>query len=99
MYDYITVVKGENIGSGLKSGTISRESVLVKNPDVIIIVTMGIVGKEEKEIWSGYPNLSANQKDNIFILNSDKACSPTPISFVEITQKIYNLVYNREQEN
>ena len=99
MHDYIKYVNGKNIAAGLKTGTISRENVLVKNPDVIIIVTMGIVGKEEKEVWREYPNLSANQKNKIFIIDSDKACSPTPVSFVEVTEKIVDLVYFGEQEN
>lgn len=93
MHDYVKYANGMNIAADLKNGMISRESVLTKNPDVIIIVTMGIVGKEEKKIWQNYPNLKANKKNNIFIINADKASSPTPISFVDVTEKIINLVY------
>src|SRR6056297_289820 len=93
MHEYIKYANGNNISANLKNGMVSRESVLSKNPDVIIIVTMGVVGKEEKKVWQKYPNLNANKKNNIFIINADKASSPTPISFVDVTEKIINLVY------
>jgi len=95
MHDYIQFANGKNIAAGLKSGTISRESVLVKNPDVIVIVTMGIVGKEEKDIWKDYPNLNASKKDNIFVIDSDKASSPTPVSFTKVVGEIIELVYHQ----
>jgi iron complex transport system substrate-binding protein len=98
MHDYITYANGKNIAAGLKSGTISRESVIVKNPDVIVIVTMGIVGKEEKQIWKEYPNLNAAKKDNIFVIDSDQASSPTPVSFTKVLGKIINLVYHKENK-
>jgi iron complex transport system substrate-binding protein len=97
MHDYIRYANGKNIAADLKNGMVSRESVLSKNPDVIIIVTMGVVGKEEKKVWQKYPNLNANKNNNIFILNADKASSPTPVSFVDVTEKIINLVYLQKE--
>lgn len=99
MHDYIRYAGGKNIAGDLGSGTISREAVITKNPDVIIIVTMGMVGKEEKEIWEEYPNLSAKKREQIFIIESDKASSPTPVSFVNVVEDIINLVYYRESDN
>ena len=98
MHDYIRFANGKNIAAGLKSGTMSRESVLAKNPDVIVIVTMGIVGKEEKDIWKDYPNLNASKKDNIFVIDSDKASSPTPVSFTSVVGEIIELVYHQNSE-
>jgi len=94
MHDYIRYANGKNIAADLKTGTISRESVIAKNPDVIIIVTMGVVGKEEKETWQEYPNLKASKNDNVFIIDADQASSPTPISFIEVLGKIIELVYH-----
>jgi len=98
MHDYIRFANGKNIAAGLETGTMSRESVLVKNPDVIVIVTMGIVGKEEKEIWHEYPNLNASKKDNIFVIDADKASSPTPVSFTKVVGEIIELVYHQNNE-
>ena len=90
MNDYITLLGGVNIANDLKGGSITRESVLVKNPDVIIIITMGIVGEEEMAVWSSYKQLSASQKKLIFSVNADKACSPTTIDFIETIEAIAN---------
>lgn len=42
--DYITYAGGLNATNDLKNGSVSRESVLLRNPDVIVLVTMGNVG-------------------------------------------------------
>jgi hypothetical protein len=52
----------------LTHGTVGREFVIAKNPDYIFIATMGIVGEEEKKIWSKYPNLNAARNNRIFIV-------------------------------
>lgn len=54
MNDYITLCNGENIAAGMNKGTISRESVVLRNPDVIIIATMGGFGEEEMKIWKSF---------------------------------------------
>jgi ABC-type Fe3+-hydroxamate transport system substrate-binding protein len=93
MDDYITFFGGINIASGLTRGTITRENVLLKDPDVIVVVTMGVVGEEEKETWAAYPNLSAAKTGKIFIIGSDKACSPNPVTFVDVVEQLIKLMY------
>lgn len=88
MDDYITFAGASNIAQGLKSGLISRELVLAKNPDAIFIVTMGVVAEEEKKHWQKYKQLSATKKGKIFIIDSDKACTPTPVTFVQTLETI-----------
>lgn len=92
MNDYITFCGGQNLANDLTRGTITRESVLLRNPDVIFIVTMGIVGPEEKTIWESYPNLNAAKNKKIFIIESEKACVATPQNFSETLEKIINLI-------
>jgi ABC-type Fe3+-hydroxamate transport system substrate-binding protein len=87
MDDYIRFLGGENIAKDLKRGTVGREFVIAKNPDYIFIATMGITGEEEKKIWSKYSNLNAAKNNRIFIVDSDVACQPTPITFVQ-TMKV-----------
>jgi ABC-type Fe3+-hydroxamate transport system substrate-binding protein len=93
MDDFITYSGGINVASELKSGTISRESVVIKNPDVIFIVTMGIAGPEEKSVWEKFKNISASQNGKIFIIDSNKACSPTPVAFVDVVEQMVSLMY------
>lgn len=82
MADYITFSGGVNISSGLTVGTITREFVLAKNPDAIIIVDMGIVGEDEIKIWQSYPDLNAVKKEKIFFVESDMASTPNPVDFL-----------------
>jgi len=101
IHSLIEFAGGINIVSGAKSGLYSREEVLKQNPEVIIIVTMGIVGEEEKGVWERYKTLQAAKKKRVCIIGSDKVCSPTPISFVDVLEEMFELLHpqkNKEEE-
>ena len=91
--DLIEFAGGENIAKNAKSGLYSREKVLKEDPDVIIIVTMGIVGEREKEKWKRYKCLKAVKNKRIYMIDSDKICSPTPISFVNTLKEIVEILH------
>ena len=92
MNDYISFLGSRNIAEGMSQGTITRESVLTHNPDVIFVVTMGIIGDEEKKTWESYKGLKAADNNKVFIIDAEKACSPTPITFVETLETIHSLI-------
>ncbi|MCK5135209.1 MAG: ABC transporter substrate-binding protein [Bacteroidales bacterium] len=94
MNDYITLAKCINIAADLEKGIITRESVLQRNPDIIFIVTMGIVGDNEKNIWESYAELNAAKSKNIFIIDSDIASTPTVLSFTETLEQVINNIHN-----
>ena len=52
--DFIEFSGGINIASDSKAGVYSREKVIASNPDIIIIVLMGIEGDKEKKIWQNF---------------------------------------------
>lgn len=81
--DYIIFTNAENIVKGMKTGIISRESVLAKNPDVIFIATMGGYGAEEKKVWESYKGLKAAETKRIYLIDSETSCSPTPDNFAK----------------
>jgi iron complex transport system substrate-binding protein len=91
--NFIEIAGGINVGPSGKNGLYSREEVLKRNPDVIIITTMGIVGKEEKKIWQKYKTINAVRNNRIYIVDSDKLCSPTPVSFVETLEEMVNILH------
>ncbi len=93
MEDFIRFSGGKNVAAELKLGSVTREYVLKQNPDVIFIVTMGIVAQEEKDTWMKYTSLSASKSRKVFILDADKTCSPTPILFVDALEEIIKLMY------
>lgn len=92
MDDYISICNGENIAAGMTKGTMTRESILIKNPDVIIIATMGGFGEEEQKVWNTYTGMSAVKNKKVFIISSETSCSPTPVNFVSALKDVYEFV-------
>ena len=84
---------GINIAAEARSGLYSREKVVAQNPDVIIVVSMGVAANQEKKVWQKFRNLSAVNNDRIYILDPDKVCSPTPPGFVETLKEIFLLLH------
>ena len=93
MNDYIVQLKGFNIAHDVEVGIISTEIVLLRDPEVIIIVTMGQTGSDEKKKWENYPDLAAVKNKKIFLVNPDKSCSPTPVEYIDTLEELINLIY------
>lgn len=91
--DFIEFAGGTNIASTSKTGLYSREKVIEDNPDVIIIATMGIAGEREKAVWSRYKTINATRNNRIYIVDSYKLCSPTPVTFVETLENIVETLH------
>lgn len=96
MNDYISICNAENIATGLNRGTIGRESVVLRNPDVIIIATMGGFGEEEKNIWNQFETISAVKNKQVFLIDSETSCSPTPDNFVSALEDMYRFLSANE---
>lgn len=95
--DFIELAGGLNVGPSGTNGRISREKVLESRPEVIFITTMGIVGEEEREMWKKYPAIPAVKNNRIYIIESDRFCSPTVVSFVETLKEILPLIHGKEK--
>ena len=91
--DYIEFSGGINIAKDAKEGIYSREQVLKANPDVIIITTMGIAAEEEKRIWQKYEILNAVKNNQIYIIDTDKITSPTPLTFVKTLEEFVHILH------
>ncbi|MBU3933965.1 MAG: ABC transporter substrate-binding protein [Candidatus Omnitrophica bacterium] len=91
--DVIKLAGGRNIAQGLKSGLYSREQVLKEDPDYIIIVTMGIAAVAERKAWESFEALNAVSSNRIYIIDSYKICSPTPVTFVEALQEMAAILH------
>lgn len=83
MNDFITMAKADNIATNRKNPSVTREFVLTKNPDVLFIATMGGFEEQEKDIWSGYPQLKAAKNNQIVLVDANMVCLPALSSFVE----------------
>jgi iron complex transport system substrate-binding protein len=96
MDDLITFAGARNIASGMTSGTVTREFVLLRNPDVIFVVTMGMVGAQEKQEWERLTRLKAALNRKIFVVSSEQACTPSPVPFVETLRTMVGLMYGND---
>jgi iron complex transport system substrate-binding protein len=93
--DLIERAGGINIASDAKIGIYSREEVIKRNPDTILIVTMGIVGEREKEVWLRFKTIGAVKNRRIFTVDSYRVCSPTPVSFVRTVKELARLLHDQ----
>jgi len=93
IHNLIELAGGINIASSAKTGLYSRENVIRKDPDVIIIASMGITGKKEKKHWEAYKTLKAVKGERIYFIDASEVCSPTPLSFVEALKEIVELIH------
>jgi len=82
--DLIKFSGGVNIFSDLGSSysRISREEVIKRNPDIIIIAAIGKPAEEEKIFWSKFKEMTVVKTNRIFIVDPYKACQPTPLKFL-----------------
>lgn len=95
--DFITFAGGENIGPESEFALCSREEVLKKNPDVIIIASMGI-GEEEKKMWQKYRSIKAVRNNRIYIMDADELCSANPLTFVPTLEKLFKILYPQDEQ-
>ncbi len=86
--ELISLIGGVNLFDLTKSGEVSRESVILKNPDQIFISDMGISTKDELRRWKEYPSLAAVKRNALYVVDSYAIGSPTPISFIETVRNI-----------
>ena len=95
--DFIVRAGGSNItariDSSLDYGIYSREWVVKENPDVILIMSMGMTGEAEKQEWNKYKTMNVTQTGRIHVIDPDRYCNPTPVSFVESLQELITVFY------
>lgn len=91
--EYITQAGGVNIYSDLSHGTVTRESVILRNPDAIFISTMPTSADDARAAWMEYKELSAAQKDQVVLIDQELASSPTVHTFVEVVGIMIDVLY------
>lgn len=96
LHDYLVQSGGQNIAEELSNPITSKEFVLLRNPDVLFVVGMGIVGEEEIESWKSISSLNA-ARDNRVIPLDEYICSPTPETFVETVAVIIDYLFPQNQ--
>lgn len=93
LHDFIARAKGMNIAESAKIGFYSREEVVRQNPDVIIIVTMGMAAEKERQVWQRFKGINAVKNGRVFVMDAYRTCSPTPLSFADALAEIAALLH------
>ena len=91
MNDFITFAGSKNVFYDLDKIIVNRESVLLRNPDYIIISSMGDIGKQEKAIWEAYKEINAVKNNRVFVVES--ASTPTIDNFIDSFEFIIHKMY------
>ncbi len=95
--DFVAGAGGSNITAQTESsmdyGIYSREWVVRENPDVILVVSMGMAGEAEKQEWMKYRTMSVTQTGRIHVVDPDRYCNPTPVSFVESQKELMTIFF------
>ena len=84
---------GQNVFNLTGNGAVTREDVILKNPDVIIITNMGIVSTDEKKRWENFGEITAVKDRAIYLVDSHAVCSPDPLIFVKTVINISKLIF------
>ncbi len=90
--DYIVKSGCRNIAGDLKTGMTSREYVIIRKPDVIVISSMGIISANEKKEWMKYDIIPAVKSGKILEVDADRLCAPTPDVFVDVVEEILKIM-------
>ncbi|MBP1750006.1 MAG: transporter, cobalamide binding protein [Deltaproteobacteria bacterium] len=91
--DYLEFAGALNVFRDALSGSVGREEAVVRNPDVIFVVTMGLSGDNELKAWKRYASVNAVKSGRVYIVDSNEVCSPTPLSFVRALKHIAGLLH------
>jgi iron complex transport system substrate-binding protein len=91
--DFIEYAGGVNIAAEALNGSYSREQVVRGNPDVIMVVAMGLAAQDEMKAWQKFSTLNAVKTGRLHIMDPYKVCSPTPLTFAETLGDIEALFY------
>ncbi|MBQ3942941.1 MAG: ABC transporter substrate-binding protein [Elusimicrobia bacterium] len=97
--EYNKYINGINVFENIdmRYPNISAESVIEKNPDIILLVNMGDVSDQEIYKWNKYKNIAAVKNNKIYLLEADDIFTPTPKKFlngIKVLRKKLNIGKN-----
>ncbi len=72
---------------------VNMESVIIKNPDIILLVNMGDITNEEMQRWKRIKNINAVKNERIYMLDVNDIFTPTPLTFLKGVKIILKTIY------
>ncbi len=93
IHDMLVRAGGVNIAADATGGVFSREQVIARNPQVILVVTMETTALEEQQTWLRTRGLRAAASGRVHVLDAYAVCSPTPVGFAEVVADMAALLH------
>jgi len=72
---------------------VNMESVIIKNPDIILLVNMGDITNEEMQRWKRIKTINAVKNKRIYMLDVNDIFTPTPLTFLKGVKIILKTIY------
>ena len=93
--DIIEAAGGKNIflDTDQRFPQVSREEIIRRDPDVIVLIAMGDVTQNETTSWSEFKGLKAVKTGRIYVVNDSSFTDPTPKSAADAAEKLAALLY------
>lgn len=91
--DLLKAANCKNVVQTSQSGAFSREDIIARRPQVIIIALNEAKNQIEKERWQKFHSLPAVQNKRIIPVDPDLFCTPTPFNFASSLKKLILLIY------
>ena len=91
--DLLKAANCKNVVQTSQSGAFSREDIIARRPQVIIIALNEAKNQIEKERWQKFHSLPAVQNKRIIPVDPDLFCTPTPFNFASSLLKLIPLIY------
>jgi iron complex transport system substrate-binding protein len=93
--DIIEAAGAKNIFGDLSSRfpQVSREEVVRRDPDVIILVAMGNVNLKEKTQWENFKSLKAVKNGRVYFTDDTSFTDPTPKSAADASERLSEILF------
>jgi iron complex transport system substrate-binding protein len=93
--DFSRYTGSSNIFSalGARYPQVSREEVLKRDPDAILLVTMGDVTGSERARWENFTQIAAVRNDRIAVIDAPEIFTPTPLTFAKGVEIVARLLH------
>lgn len=92
-YNYYTSTVNIYENIDMRYPSISIEDVIERNPDIIILVNMGDISKDEIKTWKKYKTVSAVKNNKIFMIDVNDIFTPTPSTFAKGVKILASTVF------
>ena len=93
--DYNAYVGCTNIFADLdlRFPRVSREEIIKRDPDIILIAEKSDITISERRLWDKYGSLKAVKSGKIFLLENKEMFVPNPLNFAEGVEKVAKLIH------